>query len=200
MSRVFLHAGRRLVRVVPVLFISVLTMASSFLGPPLAKPAEARVAAPGGGKCVAAARVQRAALDLMRAGRSGSASILQRALERHVDMRRVMRFALGKHRRKLRPEQRRRFHRQARRYVARKLVAMGGAAPGGRVEVVRCRGSIVETRIVPDGARVLWRVRGGRIVDVNYRGMWMAALLRSHFDRMMRHAGGNVHTFLAQLK
>jgi len=152
-----------------------------------------------GANCAAAGKVQRAATDLMRAGKSGSAAAMQRALNRHVAMRRVMNFALGRHRRRLTGHERQRFYRQATRYVARRLAALGRGRPGRRVEIVSCRRGLVETRVVPTGERALWKVRGGRIIDVNYRGMWMASLLRSHFDRMMRSAGGDVRIFLARL-
>ena len=149
--------------------------------------------------CAAAAVVQNAARDLMRAGRTGSPARIRRALNRHVNMRRVMSFALGREIRRLRGRQRQSYYRKGSEYAARKLASLARSVRGSRLEIVRCRGNRVETRLLPNGERIVWKLRGGRIVDVNFRGVWMALLLRDHFRRMWRRAGNDTEAFLAQL-
>ena len=152
-----------------------------------------------GTSCAGAAVVKNAARDLMRAGRSGSPARIRRALDRHVNMRRVMSFALGRNIRHLRGKQRQHYYRKGSEYAARKLASLAREVQGRHLEILRCRGNHVETRLLPDGERIIWKLRSGRIVDVNFRGVWMALLLRDHFRRLWRRAGNNAEAFLAQL-
>ncbi len=156
-------------------------------------PAHARPAA----SCAAAKVVARAARDFMKAGKSGSPVALARALKRHVHMRRVMLFALGRHARKLSPAQKALYIRRATRYASRQLAQVGRGVKSGKVEIISCRGNRVVTRI--GSSKVIWKIRGGRIIDVNFRGMWMAQLLRGRFRRMLRESNNNMATFLARL-
>lgn len=150
-------------------------------------------------QCPAAVRVKAAAADLMQATRSGSPEQIRRVLNRHVHMRRVMTFALGRELRKMHHAQRRRYFRQAGAYAARKLAMLARSVRGNGVEIVSCRGNRVETRLLPGGQRIVWKLRGGRIVDANFRGVWMAFMLRDHFRRMWRQAGRQPQAFLALL-
>ncbi len=149
--------------------------------------------------CRGAAIVQAAASDFMRAGRSGSPARLRAALNRHVNMRSVMRFALGRNIRRLKGTERQRFYRQGSQYAARRLAQLARSVHGTQVKVVRCRGSRVETQLLPGGERIVWKLRGGRIADVHFRGVSMVMLLRDHFRRMWRSAGNDAEAFLAQL-
>ena len=171
------------------LLLAMLSLALSLM------PSQARAAA----TCRGAAIVQAAASDFMRAGRSGSPARLQAAMHRHVDMRRVMRFALGRNIRRLKGAQRQRFFSSGSRYAARQLARMARSVRGTGVKVVRCRGNRVETELLPGGERIVWKLRGRRIVDVRYRGVSMVMLLRDHFRRMWRRAGNDSQAFLAQL-
>ncbi|GEM_PF-1142503 len=152
------------------------------------------------GKCAVASRVQAAAADFMRAGRSGSPAAIRRVLNRHVDMRRVMTFALGRDIRRMSRAERRRYYRQGTDYAARKLATLARSLRGSGIEIVRCRGNRVESRLLPSGNRVVWKLRGRRIVDVNFRGVWMAFILRDHFRRMWRQSGQDARAFLARLE
>ena len=149
--------------------------------------------------CPAEHRVRSAASDLMRAGRSGSPAVIRRVLYRHVDMRRVMTFALGRDIRRLKGAQRRRYYRQASAYAARQLARLARYVRGSAVRVERCSRSRVVTKLLPQGERIVWRLRGGRIVDVNFRGMWMAQLLRDRFRRMLAETGHDMKAFIARL-
>ena len=149
--------------------------------------------------CAAGVRVQKAAQDFMRAGRAGSRAALRRALRRHVDMRRVMNFALGRSIRRLKGGQRAEYYQRANAYAVRKLMQLAKHIHGERVEVIRCRANRVVTRLLPQGEKVVWKLRGGRIVDVNVRGVWVAQLLRSQFRQLLRESNDNMRVFLARL-
>ena len=169
----------------------ILAFAALFTGTP------PRVEAKPAASCPAAPRVILAARDFMRAGKSGSPAALARALNRHVHMHRVMMFALGRHARRLSPAQKAIYIRRATRYASRQLARVGRGVKAGKVEIISCRGGRVATRVGPN--KVIWKIRGGRIVDVNFRGMWMAQVLRSQFRRMLREANNNMETFIARL-
>ncbi len=149
--------------------------------------------------CAAGVRVRNAAHDFMRAGRMGSGAALRRALKRHVDMRRVMNFALGRSIRKLKGKQRMQYYRRANAYAVRKLTQLAGYVHGKRLEILRCNSGRVVTRLLPQGEKVIWKLRGGRIVDVNVRGVWVAQMLRSQFRRILRESDNNMKVFLARL-
>jgi len=151
-------------------------------------------------KCAAASRVQAAAADFMRAGRRGSPAAIRKVLNRHVDIRRVMTFALGREIRRMNRAERRHFYRQGTDYAARKLASLARGLRGNSIEIVRCHGNRVESRLLPSGSRVVWKLRGKRIVDVNFRGVWLAFLLRDHFRRMWRQSGQDARAFLARLR
>ncbi len=149
--------------------------------------------------CSGKGRVQRAAHDLMVAGRSGSPAAIRRALYRHVDMRRVMTFALGRYIRRLKGPARERYFRQAASYAARQLANLARYVHGNAVKVERCTRGRVVTRLMPQGERIIWKLRRGRIVDVNFRGIWVAQLLRSRFRRMLAESNHDVQAFIARL-
>ncbi len=150
--------------------------------------------------CAGAPVVQSASRSFMAAARRGSAGAFSRALSRHVHLKRLALFALGRYRRKMSASQRRAYLRLLPAYVARKLSRYSGGFGGGAVEVVKCRRNVVETRLKPGGGRVLWRLSGRRIVDVNIHNMWLGMLLRDHVRDLIRSVGGDISAFLARLR
>ena len=157
------------------------------------------LAAPAAEACPGKSRVLRATHELMAATRSGSPAAVRRVLYRHVDMRHVLNFALGRDIRRIRGKARERYYRRAVDYTARRLVQLAHLVRGTTLEVRRCSRSRVVTTLLPRGERVVWKLRRGRIVDVNVRGIWMAYLLRSHFRRMLAEADYNMRAFIARL-
>jgi len=150
--------------------------------------------------CGGARVVTSAGRGFLAAARSGSPAAFSRVLSHHVNMRSIAFFALGRYRRKLPRRTYGRFIALSRRYVSRKLAAYAGQFRGGAMEVSRCRGNVVETRLSPSGQRVLWRLRAGRIADVRIAGVWLALALRRHFAGLIRQAGGDMQIFMARLK
>ena len=149
--------------------------------------------------CAAGVRVQNAAKDFLRARKLGTRAALRRALMRHVDMRRVMNFALGRSMRRLKGAQRQQYYERANAYAVRQLAQLAKQVRGERVDVVRCNARRVVTRVLPQGEKVIWKLRGGRIVDVNFRGVWVAHMLRDRFRQMLRESNEDIQVFLARL-
>ncbi len=173
-------------------FLGLLAVVFVFMGH--GPRAEAR------GSCAAASAVQNASRSLLAAARRGSPAAMSQALSRHVNMRRVVMFAIGRHGRKLTGPMRRRYVALARGYIARKLARHSGRFRGSSVEIVRCRKRMVETRLRPGGQKVLWRVSGRRIRDVSLGGVWLSIMLRDHFASLIRRSGGDMRLFLASLR
>ncbi len=159
----------------------------------LAQPLQARSCS-GGRIALSAGR------SFLSAAQSRSPAAFSRALRRHVAMRSIAFFALGRYRRKLPRKAHGRFVRLSTLYVSRKLASYAGGFRGGSVDVTRCRGNVVETRIAPSGQRVVWRIGGGRVVDVKIRGVWLGLALRDHYAALIRQAGGDMIRFMALLK
>ncbi len=150
--------------------------------------------------CRSAGIVQKASRSFIAAARSGSEAAFERALRRHLAISRIALFALGRQARRLSAKDRRRYINLAARYIARQMAARSGAFRNARVEILRCRGNLVEGKVLPRGEIMRWRVKGSRIVDVNMSGVWLAMALRDHFRTLIRRKGGDVHAFLASLK
>ena len=150
--------------------------------------------------CRNAIVVQKASRSFIAAARSGSVKAFERALRRHLAISRIALFALGRQARRLSPKDRRRYVNLAARYIARQMAAHSGAFRNARVEILRCRGNLVEGKVLPRGEIMRWRVKGSRIVDVNMSGVWLAMALRDHFRTLIQRKGGDVHAFLASLK
>lgn len=132
--------------------------------------------------------------DFVAAARQGTPQAFARALARHVDMNAVAMFALGKHRRKLPSSRRARFVSRTADYIARTLSDFALKFRALSVEFVRCRGSVVETKLLQGAGRadqkVLMRFSGARIIDVYIQNIWLGQLLRSNFDQVITQQGG----------
>jgi len=159
----------------------------------LAHPAQAR-------SCAGGRVALNAGKSFLSAAHSRSPAAFSRALRRHAAMRSIAFFALGRYRRKLPRKAYGRFVRLSTRYVSRKLASYADSIRGSAVDVTGCRGNMVETRLAPSGQRVVWRIRGGRVVDVKIRGVWLSLALRDHYANLIRQAGGDMARFMAQLK
>ncbi len=137
------------------------------------------------------------------AARSRSPSRFASALRSHTNMRRIAMFALGKYRKKLPKGNEAQYVQLTSRYVARTLANFSKKFRASSVEVVRCRGATVESKLNQLGGRppqkVLWKVKGSRVSDVNVQNVWLAQLLRSNFSSVLKKGGGNINVLLAHL-
>ena len=137
------------------------------------------------------------------AARNRSSSQFASALRSHTDMRRIAFFALGKYRKKLPKNAEGKYVKLTSRYIARTLADFSRKFRASSVEIVRCQGKTVESRLKQLGGRppqkVLWRVSGSRVNDVNVQNVWLGQLLRSNFGSVMRKGGGDIRVLFAHL-
>lgn len=150
--------------------------------------------------CPAGGIVLTAGKSFKAAARSGSPAAFQRVLRRHVAMRSLSLFALGKYRRLLPRNAYGRFINASTQYISRKLARYADSFGGADIKVSSCRGSMIETRLIPGGQRIFWRLNGRRIRDVQFQGVWLSIALRNHYAKLMRKSGGDMKRFLARLK
>jgi hypothetical protein len=66
------------------------------------------------------------------------------------------------------------------------------------LQIESCRGNLVETSL-EGRSRMVWRVGGGRIKDVQVSGVWLSLQLRSKFTGIIRRNNGNVEALLDYL-
>jgi ABC-type transporter MlaC component len=146
--------------------------------------------------CPAAGAVMKAGNAFMDAAQSGSAGAFSSALSRHTDVRGAALFALGQYRRDLPRARQREYFSGAQTFMARFLLEYSGPFRSSRDFVIdNCRGNLVQTSF-EGRSRMLWRVSGGRISDVQVSGVWLALQLRSKFTGIIRRGNGDIEALL----
>jgi phospholipid transport system substrate-binding protein len=149
--------------------------------------------------CPAAGAVTNAAASFGNAARNGSASAFASALGRHTDVRGASLFALGQYRKQLPPGRQREYLSRAHAFMARFLLQNSRPFRSSRDLVIEsCRGTLVETSL-EGRSRMVWRVSGGRIRDVQVSGVWLSLQLRSKFTGIIRRNSGRVEALLDYL-
>jgi ABC-type transporter MlaC component len=135
----------------------------------------------------------------MDAAQSRTAGAFSSALARHTDVRGAALFALGQYRRDLPRGRQREYLSGAQSFMARFLLEYSGPFRSSRDFVIdTCRGNLVETSF-EGRSRMVWRVSGGRISDVQVSGVWLALQLRSKFTGIIRRNNGDVDALLDYL-
>jgi len=175
--------------------VSILPVLFSFMLLWQVAPASAAICAD---KVVA----QRAALAFMKAAKSKSQSSFQAALSRHTNMAAISLHALGKYRSKLPKGQRSRFFKLTKRYVARTLNNFALKFTAIEHNIKRCRPGLVTGNLFSlsrGGKKVLWRIKKGRVVDVNIQNVWLVQLLRNNFVSILKKNGGSVLKLIAHI-
>jgi ABC-type transporter MlaC component len=146
--------------------------------------------------------VQSAAVSLNQAAASGSPQAFAAVLDRHVDVSRLAMFALGPYRSALPTARHGEYVQLTRQFMGRLLAQYAGSFTGGQPQVLGCSSNsgfqYVDTRV--SGQRVVWRIRNGRLVDVNVGGVWFAPQMRSSFVSVIRRGNGDPAALLNYLR
>jgi ABC-type transporter MlaC component len=153
--------------------------------------AEARAA-----ECPGANAVRNAAADFIQATRQGSTAAFASALARNADVRGTALFALGQYRKNLPAGRQRQYMQLAQAYMAQFLRQHSGPFRSYRdLTIESCRGNLVETSLA-GRSRMVWRLSGRRIGDVQVSGVWLALQLRSKFTGIIRRNGGSTDALI----
>lgn len=133
------------------------------------------------------------------ASQSGSASAFTSAAARFTDMRGIALFALGPHRKKLAKSQEGQYLRLAQGFMGRFMVKYAERFNAQGLKVTGCTGNTV-TATTASGKKIMFRVSGGRVQDVNVASVWLAAQMRSTFVSVINRNNGDIAALLKYLK
>jgi phospholipid transport system substrate-binding protein len=130
-----------------------------------------------------------------------------------ADVARITNFVLGKYARTISPAQRQQFTSVFRVYAEsvyqNRLDDYHGENLRVTGSVVRKPGDVVVNSVVSGGqlsqpVPVAWRVLGGggvwKVVDVQFKGVWLAITQQQDFVSTIDNAGGDVSVLIAQLQ
>jgi len=154
--------------------------------------------------CPEAAMVMRAGNAFLAAARTERASDFAKALETYTDMKHISLFALGKYRSALPPGRLNEFVDLSSWYVANTLANFARKFRALSIKFIECRGDKVSIRLEYGGSRAakraVFRVQGGKIVDVYIQNIWLALLLRDNYLSILNKNNGNIDALFAALK
>ncbi|MBO9560193.1 MAG: ABC transporter substrate-binding protein [Caulobacter sp.] len=130
-----------------------------------------------------------------------------------ADVPRITNFVLGKYARTVTPDQRARFAAAFRVYAESVYQNRINDYHGETLKVtgstVRKPGDVIVNTTISGGqlgqpVQVSWRVLGGgtswKVVDVQFKGVWLAITQQQDFVSTIDNAGGNVEVLISQLQ
>lgn len=133
------------------------------------------------------------------ASQSGSAAAFTSAASRFTDMRGIAMFALGPHRKKLTKAQEGQYLRLAQSFMGRFMVKYADRFNASGLKVTGCSGNTV-TATTASGKKIMFRVNGGRVQDVNVASVWLASQMRSTFVGVINRNNGDIAALLKYLQ
>lgn len=139
--------------------------------------------------------------------------VFHQAVDELADVPRITNFVLGKYARSITPEQRARFTPVFRTYAENVYQSRISDYRGEQLKVtgsvVRKPGDVIVNTVVAGGqlsqpVPVSWRVLGGganwKVVDVQFKGIWLAITQQQDFVSTIDNAGGNIDVLINQLQ
>jgi ABC-type transporter MlaC component len=149
--------------------------------------------------CPGEALVMSAGRAFTAASGSGSAGAFQNAASRFADLRSIALFALGPHRKKLTKAQEAEYVRLAQAFIGRFMAKHADRFNAEGMKVVSCSGGTIAAT-ANGGRKIMFRVSGGRIKDVNVGSVWLAAQMRSTFVGHINRNNGDIQALIRYLK
>jgi len=135
------------------------------------------------------------------------------AIDQLADVPKITNFVLGKYARTITPDQRARFSAAFRVYAENVYQNRIDDYHGEKLTVtgstVRKPGDVIVNTTISGGEvgqplPVAWRVMGGgaswKVVDVQFKGVWLAITQQQDFVSTIDNAGGNVDVLISQLQ
>jgi ABC-type transporter MlaC component len=149
--------------------------------------------------CPAEGLVMSAGKAFTTASRSGSASAFQSAASRFADTRGIALSALGPHRKKLTKAQEGEYVNLAQGFMGRFMAQYSSRFNAAGMKVTTCKGNLV-TVTANGGRKLIFRVGGGRVQDVNVSSVWLAGQMRSTFVGVLNRNNGDISALLKYLR
>ncbi len=133
------------------------------------------------------------------ASKSGSATAFLNAASRYADVRGIAASALGPHRKKLTKAQEAEYFRLAPVFMGKFMARYASRFNATGMKVTTCSGGTV-TATTNGGRKIIFRVAGGRVRDVNVGSIWLGGQMRSTFVSVINRNGGDVNALLKYLR
>ena len=133
------------------------------------------------------------------ASRAGSPSAFLSAASRYADTRSIALSALGPHRKKLSKGQEGEYVRLAQGYMGKFMSQYSGRFNTAGLRITTCNGNMVTATAV-GGRKIIFRVGGGRVQDVNVASVWLAGQLRSTFVGVLNRNKGDIGALMDYLR
>jgi ABC-type transporter MlaC component len=149
--------------------------------------------------CPSEALVMGAGKAFTSASRSGSASAFLFAASRYANTRGIALSALGPHRKKLTKAQETEYVRLAQSFMGKFMAKYSNRFNASGMKVTTCSGNLV-TATVGGGRKIIFRVGGGRVQDVNVGSIWLAGQMRSTFVGVLNRNNGDINALLSYLR
>lgn len=139
--------------------------------------------------------------------------VFHQAVDELADVPRITNFVLGKYARTITPDQKARFSTVFRTYAENVYQSRIDDYRGEQLKVtgsvVRKPGDVIVNTVISGGqldqpVRVSWRVLGGgqswKVVDVQFKGVWLAITQQQDFVSTIDNAGGDIDVLINQLQ
>jgi phospholipid transport system substrate-binding protein len=139
--------------------------------------------------------------------------VFHQAVDELADVPKITNFVLGKYARTITPDQRARFTPVFRAYAENVYQSRIDDYRGEQLKVtgsvVRKPGDVIVNTVISGGQitqplPVSWRVLGGgqtwKVVDVQFKGIWLAITQQQDFVSTIDNAGGNIDVLINQLQ
>jgi ABC-type transporter MlaC component len=149
--------------------------------------------------CPSEALVMGAGKAFTSASRAGSAGAFMNAAARYADMRGIALSALGPHRKKLSKGQEGEYVRLAQNFMGRTMAKYSGRFDSAGMKITTCSANIVSAT-ANGGRKIMFRVGGGRVQDVNVSSVWLVGQMRSTFVGVINRNNGDINALLTYLR
>lgn len=152
--------------------------------------------------CPDGAIADSAGAAFLNAAKAGTAQAFANALATYTNMDQITFFALGRYGGQVPSQRRAEIVRLSANYVSTTLADFALKFRGTAIKTVECRSGQVVSRLelgARPAKRVVWRINGGKITDVNIQNVWLAQLLRDNYASIIQKGGGSVDALFAHL-
>jgi ABC-type transporter MlaC component len=149
--------------------------------------------------CPAESLVMGAGRAFTSASKSGSATAFINAASRYADTRSIALSALGPHRKKLSKGQESEYLRLAQTFMGKFMSQYSSKFNTAGMKITTCSGNTV-TATASGGRKIIFRVGGGRVQDVNVSSVWLAGQMRSTFVGVLNKNNGDIRALLDYLR
>jgi ABC-type transporter MlaC component len=132
------------------------------------------------------------------AAKSGSANAFLNAASRYTDTRGIALSALGSHRKKLSKAQEAEYVRLAQGFMGEFMSKNAGRFNAAGMKITTCSGNLVTA--TAGGRKIIFRVSGGRLQDINVSSVWLVGQMRSTFIGVLNRNNGDINALFKYLR